>query len=122
MSVTATHPNAAADGAEGTRHTLRFDRRRAERHPVSGRVTVMRRAHDPMVYRQPVCSFQLRNMSDTGLAGQCEMPLSVDETVAVFLPPHGSERGVDLLGHVVRCQPADQGYQVAVQFDVRPAA
>lgn len=111
----------ATDGAEGSA-TLRFDRRRAQRHPVSGRVTVLRRSHDPLVYRQPVCSFQLRDMSDGGLAGRCEMPLQLDEPVAVFLPPHGNERGLDLLGHIVRCRADDGGYRVAVQFDMRPAA
>ncbi len=122
MSTTAAPIQPGTDGAEGPKQPLRFDRRRAQRHPVSGRVTVLRRSHEPLAYRQPVCSFQLQDMSDGGLGARCEMPLALDEPVAVFLPPHGAERGIDLLGHIVRCDAGEGGYRIAVQFDTRPAA
>ena len=101
---------------------LRFDRRRHERHVVSGRITALRRDHRIDAYRHPVCSLQMVNMSDGGLAATCDIALDVDESVAVFFPPHGPERGFDLYGHVVRCLPGEHGYALAIQFDHKAAA
>lgn len=103
---------------------MRLDRRQHPRYLMSGRVTVMRRGHDVASYHQPVCSVQLCDVSDGGLAAHCDMPLRPDEPVAVFFPPRGPQRGVDIMGHVIRCQPdADNnGYRLALRFDCRPAA
>lgn len=105
---------------------LRFDRRRAERHRVEGQVTVLRKDHDPQVYRHPVCALRLENLGDGGLAAVSETPLEVNERIAVYFPPHGFESGIELHGHVIRCDRASNpdaaGYEIAVQFDLPLAA
>jgi len=89
---------------------------------MSGRVTMMRRAHTLDCYRQPICCVQLNDLSDGGLSAHCDLPLEPNEPVAIFFPPRGAQRGVDLLGHIVRCDHGHNGYHLAVAFDHRPAA
>ena len=107
--------------------TYRFDRRRHPRYDATGRVTAIRRTHELNAYRHPLCSLQMQNLSDGGLSAISDMPLSPDEVVTVCFPPHGAERGFDLYGHVLRCQPnvtddSGHGYAIAIVFDQRPAA
>jgi hypothetical protein len=102
--------------------TYRFERRRAQRRPAAGMVTLLRRSHDSQAYRQRFYAVQLRDLSDTGAGLRTDAPVGLDEPVAVCFPPHGFERGFDMIGHVVRCTPDGDGYQLAIQFDPRPAA
>ncbi|MHB1155531.1 MAG: PilZ domain-containing protein [Phycisphaerales bacterium] len=107
-----------------------FERRGSRRYVMSGRVTMMRRAHTLDCYRQPICCVQLNDLSDGGLSAHCDLPLEPNEPVAIFFPPRGPQRGVDLLGHIVRCDhahapgtsPGADGYHLAIAFDHRPAA
>lgn len=101
---------------------LKFDRRRSPRRAAGGHVTLLRHGHDTRVHRARICSIQLLNMSDGGLGGRCDLPLAPDEPVTVCIPPHGADRGFDLVGHVVRSRPGEQGYQVGIVFDARAAA
>lgn len=102
---------------------MRFDRRRSPRRAAAGHVTLLRRSHETTVYRHPVCSIHLCDLSDHGIGAHSDLPLHPDEPVAVFLPPHGSERGVDLIGHIARVEPdATSGYRIGIAFDPRPAA
>lgn len=102
--------------------TYAFDRRYSARHPVTGRVTVQRCDHDTQAYRHRICSVELCDMGAGGMAAYSDVAIAPNETVAVFLPSHGAEQGLDLRGHVVRCQPTFGGYQVAIAFDQEKAA
>ncbi len=102
--------------------SLKFDRRRDIRYPVSGQITILRCDHDPEVYQHPVAAMQLSDMSDGGLAATSDTTLSRNERVTVYFPPKGDDPGFDLYGHIVRCIPAQNGYAIAIQFDAkRPA-
>jgi len=100
----------------------RIDRRRHPRRAMTERVTVLRRSHDVQAYRQPICSIQLRDFSEGGLAATCQTPLQPNEPVAVCFPPHGTDPGLDRFGHVLRCEADEFGYRVAIAFDRRTAA
>ncbi len=102
--------------------SFKFDRRYSQRHPVTGRVTLHRRDHDLNAYQHPICSIQLHNMSHGGLLARSEVALRDNEQVTVFFPPHAGERALDMTGHVVRCDPADKGYEIAIKFDISRAA
>ncbi len=113
---------------------FRFDRRTSERHDLEGQVTALRRDHDVEAYTHPVCTLDLMNMSELGMAAHSEIPLADSERVSVYFPPHGSDMGLELMGHVVRCtpvtreeaatrrQPLGREYEIAIQFDPRTAA
>lgn len=116
--ATVEKPQTPARDAQ----SLRFERRHSLRHPAGGQVTMLRRNHEAGAYLFPICSIQLIDMSDGGVGARTDVPLKTNEPVAVFIPPHGNERGFDLYGHVVRCDPASQGYHVGIAFDYRPAA
>lgn len=113
-----THERTPSDA-----QPLRFERRRSSRFAAAGHVTLLRRSHDTLIYQQPVCSIHLEDMSDHGIGAHCDLPLKLDEPIAVFLPPHGNERGVDILGHIARITPdKHSGYHIGIAFDPRPAA
>ena len=44
------------------------------------------------------------------------------ERVAIFFPAQGTKRGWDAFGRVIRCDPGNFGYRVAVEFDPLPMA
>jgi hypothetical protein len=101
---------------------FKFDRRRHVRRAAGGHVSMLRRGRETLAYRQRICSIQLHNISDCGLGARTDQPIAEGESVAIFFPPHGPEQGFDLYGHVQRCTATDDGYQVGIQFDLRPAA
>jgi hypothetical protein len=38
----------------------------------------------------------------------------------LLFPPHGAERGFDVTGQVVRCERAEDGYEVGIRVLDRP--
>ncbi len=101
----------------------RLERRYAHRQAVQGVVTVLRQSSRQEPYRFPVCTIQLRDLSDEGVGAHSETELTTDESVTVFIPPHGAEPGIDLMGHVVRCLPDENGgYDVGIMLHMRCAA
>lgn len=117
------------DRAEAREAVLRLDRRGATRFPAQGIVTAIRRDHDIDAYRRRLCTLSLRDMSERGMSATSELPLELDERIAVIFTPHGSDSGMELLGHIVRCEPHAEGdgekagvYDVAIRFDPAAAA
>lgn len=100
----------------------KFDRRGHSRMQTASRVTLLRREHNPQVYQHPLCSMMLINISDGGICARCDAPLKLDEPVSIFFPPQGPQRGFDLLGHVTRCLPMRNGYEIGIAFDLKMAA
>jgi hypothetical protein len=113
-------PSTAAK-ENAVRDTLRFERRRAERHGLSGRATAVSHGVDDCTQGR-IRSLQLLNISDSGLGALCQDAVAPDTLITVFFPPHGPERGFDAIGRVVRCSPRDHGHEVGIRFDARPAA
>lgn len=111
------------DSDELPPESLRFDRRRSHRHETAGHVTLLRQSPARSRMQFPVCSIHMFDISSHGIGARCDMPLTLNEPVSVFLPPHGGERGVDIVGHITRIDPAEpSGYRIGIEFDPRPAA
>lgn len=103
--------------------SMKLERRRAPRYSCGGMVTAVqvRDLGDQRAHR--ICSLQLENMSDSGLAASTDEPLEPGAKIVVFIPPHGPEHGIDRYGSVARCQPAEHGkHTVGVRFEDSPRA
>ena len=98
------------------------DRRSFPRRQVSLRVRGKRLDHNVDARREPFLNLQMKDVSVGGLAAHSQTPLRIGERVAVFFPPEGNHRGWDAYGRVLRVAPAEVGYELAVEFDGRPAA
>lgn len=99
-----------------------FERRAAERHPCNGHVTALVSGPGFTAPRNRICSLQLQNISDSGMAGVSTEPLPIGAQITVFIAPHGAERGYDLHGTVVRCFPQRLGQQIGIRFRGKMAA
>lgn len=104
------------------RDTLPFERRTTERHRITGRATAISKDSDASGARNSIRSVQLQDISDGGLGALSQDPMPVNSRIAVFLPPHGPDRGIDIYGVVVRCVPYAHGYLVGVKYESRAAA
>lgn len=104
--------------------SLRFERRRADRHAVVGRVTSLQYFGKPGPQQhRKIASLQLVNISDTGVCVLAQEPVEVNAAMTIFFPPHGVERGFDAIGHVVRCtRRDDHHHELGIRFDYLPAA
>ncbi|MDD4891276.1 MAG: PilZ domain-containing protein [Phycisphaerae bacterium] len=71
------------------------------------------------VHRAAVAKLNLSDLSDGGLSAVCPVQMRVASPVTVLLPPDQSLWRLPPArpGHVVRCRPLAQGFQVAVAFD-----
>jgi hypothetical protein len=98
------------------------ERRVFPRKEFQARVESRRLDHSITARQQPQLTLSLRDLSLGGLSALSQMPLGKGERVAVFFPPHGSNRGWDAFGRVIRCDAGALGYRVAVEFDPLPAA
>ena len=85
------------------------------------RVEGKRLDHTIPARQQPHLTLALRDLSLGGLSAISQQPLGAGERLAVFFPPHGSLRGWDAYGRVVRCEPSTFGYRVAVEFETTPS-
>lgn len=98
--------------------SLRFDRRRSERHGLAARVTAVRRAQQPGG-PTGICSLQLLDLSDTGAGALSQDTMEEGTMVTLLFPPHGPERGFDRIGRVVRCQRQDTGTHIGIRFEAQ---
>lgn len=105
-----------------THDTLPFERRQAERHRITGRATALSKGPGALSDRNSIRSVQLQDMSDSGLGAISQDPLPVNSEIAIFLPPHGPDRGMDIYGVVVRCVPYEHGHLIGIKYTSRAAA
>jgi hypothetical protein len=98
------------------------ERRMFPRTDCHRRVQGCRMDHTIAARRQPYLSLAMRDISAGGLCATTHAKLELGEEIAVFFPPEGSNGGWDARGHVVRCEPAPLGYQIALSFDHTPLA
>lgn len=105
-------------------NSLRFERRRADRHAMTGRVTSLQYSGPagPDQHRK-IASLQMVNISDTGACVLAQDPVDLNAAMTIFFPPHGPDRGFDAIGHVVRCLKRDDNHhELGIRFDFTPAA
>jgi len=103
------------DAARIEAERMFLDRRRATRRKASGRVTAVASLPDG----QRICSLQLRDISDTGIGAISCDPIESGTGLTIFFPPHGPERGFDLVGTVVRCDARQWGYNIGISLTTR---
>jgi hypothetical protein len=100
----------------------RLERRTALRHSIAGRVTAVQSHDEADGQLSRICSLQLLNISDSGLGALSEESMELGSSLAVFFPPHGPERGIDLVGQVVRCVARENGHEIGIRLEARAAA
>lgn len=99
------------------------DRRDSPRRHISMRVTAVASDDNTVDSHKRICSLELLNLSDSGLAAIVQQPLDPGTRLALFFPPHGPEQGFDLFGTIVRCQRNNDNLPViGVRLDRRIAA
>jgi len=105
------------------REGLAFDRRDRDRSSLDSQVTAVQHSRSAARCQcNRICSLRVLNISDSGLGAVAQEPIEVNTSIAIFFPPHGPERGIDLYGRVVRCIRRDDVHEVGVQFDDKSAA
>ena len=98
---------------------LPFERRRAPRRAMSGRVTTLRANGDSV---RKFSSLAMQDVSETGLCAMSDEPLEVNTSITLLFQPHGPEGGYDATGQVVRCVATDEGYEVGIRFAAESVA
>jgi PilZ domain len=116
----STSPNLKlVDHDRPNADTILLERREAPRHRVHGQVTaILHRTSDGGAHHQ-ICSVELRNISDIGVGAFADRPLDLGTDITVVFPSHGPDRGFDLFGHVVRCRPSGEGYELGIELSQR---
>lgn len=100
---------------------FRFERRRQPRWKTGGRVTVVNYGDDSagQEANKQIGSVQLYDMSAAGVGAWSQQRVPVGSRIAVFFPPHGSQRGFDRYGKVVRCEPdGNGGFDLGVELEL----
>ncbi len=100
--------------------TIPLERRRSMRRRVAQHVTAVLRSDEVPEGGGRIGSMHLRDMSQTGIGAFSPRFLPLETEVTLFFPPHGSERGFDLHGKVVRCEHDEDGYDVGIQITGLP--
>ncbi|MFP4145420.1 MAG: PilZ domain-containing protein [Phycisphaeraceae bacterium] len=98
-----------------------MEKRRSVRQVISGKVTALVKT-SVLRRRQRICSLELLNISDTGLGAISQEAVEPGSRISVFFPPHGFERGYDLIGTVVRCHRGDTGHELGIELHAKMAA
>ena len=98
------------------------ERRVFPRKQVDTRVQGKRLDHTIDARRQPFLHLSLRDVSVGGLSAISQSAVAAGERVSVFFPPQGTTRGWDACGRVIRCDPGNFGYRIAVEFEALPLA
>ena len=107
-------PQAPEDGAGPS--SLRYERRRTDRWPLSGVAAAFGTAGELFGRRYVL---RMLDSSDDGIGAGTDHPINPGTIVSVVFasPGHPMRSGV-----VVRCLPCGDGYRVAIRFETRLAA
>ena len=98
-----------------------LERRDTTRRRIAQHVTVVVSTKSPDGLGKRISSLRLRDMSHTGIGASCSDRLQRDAKLTLLFPPHGAERGFDVTGQVVRCERAEDGYEVGIRVLDRPS-
>jgi len=104
------------------RDVLPFERRQSLRHLITDQATSLQKTGDKSDSRSLICSFQMFDISETGLGGIVEQPVQLGATITVFPSPHAAGNSVVCYGHVVSCTACDNGYRIGIRLVRKCAA
>ena len=107
-------PHAPEDAAGPS--PLRFERRRADRWPMTGVAAAYGAAGDLFGRRYVL---RMLDSSDDGVGARTDRPITPGTIVSVAFAAPGQPMRT---GVVVRCLPCGDGYRVAIRFETRLAA
>lgn len=99
-----------------------IERRVFSRTETHDTVEARRLDHTLSARRDPRLSLQLRDVSAGGLSALTATPMMVGERVDVKFPSVGLRPSWAAFGRVIRIQPSEFGYRIAVEFDSLAAA
>lgn len=94
------------------------ERRRFDRTEAAGTTIARRVDHAVVARRLPFLKLDLRDVSAGGLAAVSTVKVNCGETLSVTLP----QSGTTVVGHVVRCEPGETGWNIGLTFDGPAAA
>jgi hypothetical protein len=100
----------------------RSERRMFPRKELRCEVDGRRMDHSILARREPRLKLSLRDVSAGGLSAFSDCPIEPGEHISVCFPASRVNRAWDAFGRVLRCTPGITGWQVAVEFDMLPAA
>ena len=110
----AAFPRTPEDAAAPA--PLRFERRRADRWPLTGVAAAYGAAGDLFGRRYVL---RMLDSSDDGIGARTDRPIDPGTIVSIaFAAPGQAMR----TGVVMRCLPCGDGYRVAIRFETRLAA
>ena len=97
------------------------DRRAFPRKRVSFRLEG--RTNSGAIHSATTERFQLAvdDLSLGGLSAVVNQPVTGGSRLAVFFPPQHTCQGALASGKVIRCEPAESGYRIRVEFDRFPS-
>ena len=102
------------------RHTP--ERRQSPRYELRLSVTAIIHDHNDPEHKR-ICSLNLLNLSDTGLAVLASEQIALGTEISLFLSPHAAEPAICLHGKIVRHASRRSGqYLLGIQFNQRRAA
>ncbi len=99
-----------------------MERRKESRRKIAGTVTALSSGNEKNPFPKRICSFQLLDISDSGMGGITQKPMEIGSQIAILFPPHGLDHGFDMYGTVARCREHLDGYEIGVQLTNRLAA
>jgi len=102
--------------------TLFMERRKESRRKISGAATALSSGNGKNPFPKRICSFQLLDISDSGIGGITQKPLEIGSQIAILFPPHGPDHGFDMYGTVARCREHDDGFEIGITLESRLAA
>ena len=83
-------------------------------------MTAVTSVDDSPLSNKRIRQLELFNTSDTGVGVMSHEPIEEGSRITMFFPPHGNEKGFELLGQIVRCVEKDNHYEIGVHL--RPVA
>jgi hypothetical protein len=107
---------------EATRRNRAMERRLFPRKEVHATIEANRLDHSIRARREPRVSLELRDVSAGGCSGVTRTAIEAGESIAVFFPPQDGRRGWSAVGRVLRSEPGQFGFRVAVEFETAPTA
>jgi hypothetical protein len=111
---------ANQQNADWAKPTALLERRRHQRYPMRGQITLRRTGDDPEATGHPIWPLEIHDLSVTGLGGVCQVELKAGEPVLVFITSDGMDPRFEQAGHIVRCEAVDDqatAWRIGVQFD-----
>ena len=119
-NMNTTHPET--ETTDSYRIVDFIERRRHERHDLRIRAEARRLDNTIQVHRSPRLTLTITDISEGGLNATSRSPVEDGEHLVVILPPEAGLGVRKIVGSVIRCRANRDGWQLAMKFDLTPAA